>query len=96
MRTLLQIVIPVEPGNKAIKEEALGRLLEQTFTRIKPEATYFRSLCGRRCCMAFFDMKSPADIPSIAEPLFMELNADVEFIPVMNLEELTEGLSRLK
>jgi hypothetical protein len=96
MRTLLQIVVPVEPGNKAIKDEALGKLLEQTFAAIKPEATYFLSVHGRRCCMAFFDLKSPADIPSIAEPLFMGLNAEVEFIPVMNSEELKQGLSRLK
>lgn len=96
MRTMLQIVIPVEPGNRAIKEEALGRLLEKTFSDIKPEAVYFLSMRGRRCCMAFFDLKSPADIPVIAEPLFMGLNAEIEFIPVMNAEELKQGLSRLE
>jgi hypothetical protein len=95
MRTLLQIVIPVEPGNKAIKDQALGKLLEKTFSAIKPEGAYFLSMHGRRCCLAFFDLKSPADIPPIAEPLFMELNAEVEFIPVMNSEELHQGLSRL-
>lgn len=95
MRTMLQIVIPVEPGNKAIKEEALGQLFEKTFALIKPEATYFLSMHGKRCCMAVFDLKSPADIPVIAEPLFMGFNADIEFIPVMNAEELKQGLSRL-
>jgi len=96
MRTLLQIVMPVESGNKAIKDEALSKVLDKVFSSIKPEATYFLSMRGKRCCMAFFDLKSPADIPVIAEPFFMGLNAEVEFIPVMNPEELKQGLSRLK
>ena len=80
MRTLLQIVMPVESGNKAIKDEALSQILGQVFSRIKPEATYFLAVRGRRSCMAFFDLKSPADIPSIAEPLFMGLNAEVAIL----------------
>jgi len=34
-------------------------------------------------------------LPSLAEPMWLELGATVETIPVMNAEELAEGLSRL-
>jgi hypothetical protein len=95
MRTLLQIVVPVESGNKAIKDGALSQVLDKVFAAIKPEATYFLAVRGKRCCLAIFDLKSPADIPAIAEPLFNALNAELEFIPVMNAEELKQGLSRL-
>jgi hypothetical protein len=40
------------------------------------------------------DFKDVSDIPAIAEPLFMALDAAVEFIPVMNAEELKTGLSK--
>ncbi len=42
---------------------------------------------------AFFDMKDPAMIPQIAEPLFSGMNAEIDFIPVMNQAELQQGLA---
>jgi hypothetical protein len=36
-----------------------------------------------------------SDIPSFAEPFFMELNASVELGPVMNGEDLQKGLGQL-
>jgi hypothetical protein len=45
--------------------------------------------------LAVFDLKASADIPRIAEPLFMGLSASVEFIPCMNPEELKTGLAAL-
>lgn len=36
-----------------------------------------------------FDLRGdPAQIPVIAEPLFRELEAEVEFVPVMTPDEL--------
>ena len=43
----------------------------------------------------FFDMKKPSDIPGIAEILFKGSNADLEFTPVMNAEDLKKALSSL-
>ena len=42
-----------------------------------------------------FDLDDAARMPQIAEPLFMELQANVDFAPVMNREDLTVGLGRL-
>ena len=39
-----------------------------------------------------FDMKSPSDMQSIAEPLFKQV-AQVAFSPVMNLEDLKQWSS---
>jgi len=93
MHMLMRAVLPVETANKAVPDGTLGAICEKVFSAIHPEAVYFLAHQGKRCCMVFFDLKSPSDIPSIAEPFFLGLNAEIEFIPVMNTEELMKGLA---
>ena len=40
------------------------------------------------------DMQSADQIPALAEPLFQEWGAKVEFHPVMTLEDLKKGVPR--
>ncbi len=40
-------------------------------------------------------MKDPSEMPVITETLFMQLNASVEFCPVMKAEDLQKGLREL-
>jgi len=42
--------------------------------------------------MIFFEMKDSAEIPPIAEPLFIGLGAELELVPVMNSDDLRKGL----
>jgi hypothetical protein len=42
--------------------------------------------------MMSFDMRDSADIPPIVEPLFMGIDAEVELLPVMNVDDLRKGL----
>jgi hypothetical protein len=93
MRMMLKITIPTEIGNRTIKDGSLARLLEDTMSTLKPEAAYFVADGGRRCAMMFFDMRDASDIPSIAEPLFIGLNAELELVPVMDAADLRKGLS---
>jgi hypothetical protein len=41
-----------------------------------------------------FDLKDPSEIPANAETFFQNLNAKVEFSPVMNADELKIGLEK--
>jgi hypothetical protein len=95
MRTMLKAKWAVDAGNKAIKEGSIGRILEATTADIKPEATYFYAEDGKRTALFIFDLKSPTDIPRVCERLFMGLNADIELTPMMTLEDLKQGLSKL-
>ncbi|MFZ1321970.1 MAG: hypothetical protein WAT71_10475 [Ignavibacteria bacterium] len=96
MRTLLKATFDTDLGNAAIKDGSLGKIIESLMEKIKPEAAYFTATEGCRSCIIVFDMKDSSDIPAIAEPLFMKLNAEVEFSPVMNVDDLKKGLGALK
>ncbi len=95
MRTMMQVEIPVEAGNKGIKDGSLPTTLEALFGEIQPEAVYFLTGEGRRCAFVVFDLTDTSDIPSIAEPLFQNLDARVELSPCMNREELQTGLGKI-
>jgi len=95
MRMLLRVALDVEAATKAIKDNTLPELMQSTMQRLKPEASYFFADHGKRTAYFFFDMKEPSQIPVIAEPFFMNLNATVEFIPVMNADDLRSGLEQV-
>jgi len=46
--------------------------------------------------LILFVLKDASDIPSIAEPFFLNMNAKVEFTPVMTAEELQKGLEKFQ
>jgi hypothetical protein len=92
MRMLIKASIPVEQGNASISDGSLPRVVQHFLETQRPEAVYFLTEHGRRTMLAVFDLESPAAIPVIAEPFFMHLDAAVEFTPVMNVQELQQGL----
>ena len=96
MRTLIRIIPEVEKANEAIANGTFERLLEETMERLRPEAAYFFAEGGRRSANLICDLIDQADIPSIAEPWFMEVNATVEFFPCMNAEDVQRGLAKAR
>ena len=96
MRTLLKATLEVTASNKAIMDGTLPKIMQATMEKIKPEASYFTAMDGCRSCIMVFDLKDPSEIPGIAEPFFLQLNAKVEFSPVMNADDLKKGLEALQ
>lgn len=70
----------------------MGKLLEDTVSKLKAEAAYFVAEDGVRCALIFFDTRDSAEIPVIAEPLFIGLGAELELVPAMNADDLRKGL----
>ena len=95
MRTMLRWTIPVERGNDAIKDGTVMQIIESMLQELDPEAAYFFPEDGKRSGMIVFDMTDPSQIPKIAEPLFMSVNAAVEFLPVMNADDLRTALKNV-
>ena len=95
MRTMLRWTVPAGRGNKAVKDGTIGQVIDSLMEKLEPEAAYFLAEDGKRAGMLFFDMTDPAQIPQIAEQLFQSVNAAVEFVPVMNADDLKRALSSL-
>ena len=95
MRMMLRWTVPVEKGNETIKDGSLAATVEALMEELKPEAAYFWPENGERGGMIVFDMVDSAQIPVIAEPLFMNVDAAVEFIPVMNADDLKAALAKV-
>lgn len=87
--------MPVESGNRAINDGRLGKAMQRAADRWKPEAMYFTTFDGQRTAFMVFNLPDASDIPPFAEPLFQELDANVQLSPAMNGEDLQQGLSRL-
>ena len=97
MRCLLKVSIPVEAGNATISDGTLPKTVETILNELKPEAAYFAEENGKRTAFIFLDLKDASQIPAVAEPWFLAFQAQVEFHPAMNLEDLkkaTPGIER--
>ncbi len=92
MRMMLRWTVPVERGNETIKDGSLAQTIESLIEELKPEAAYFWPENGERAGMMVFDMADPTQIPQIAEPLFLNVDAAVDFAPVMNADDLKKAL----
>jgi hypothetical protein len=91
MRCLVKVSMPVEAGNAAIVNGTLGHTIESILADLKPEAAYFAEEGGKRTAFIFMDIKEPSQIPAIAEPFFLALNAGVEIHPAMTIEDFKKA-----
>jgi hypothetical protein len=94
MRMMRRFTLPVEKGNQAFKDGSLGKTLEAIMSKLKPQAAYFGPSDGKRSGMIFFDLAEPSQIVEVVEPLFSNLNAAVELVPVMTGDDLRMGIAK--
>jgi multimeric flavodoxin WrbA len=95
MRCLLRIQLDTPASNAAIADGTMSAAMQQMLDRTQPEASYFGTIDGRRTAFIVFDLADPSDIPIVAEPALMKLNAEVNITPIMNLDDLQKGLAQL-
>jgi len=92
MRTLLKFQMDVEAANRSIRDGSWADAMNRVMQGLQPEAAYFTAMDGKRTGLVVFDLKEPSQIPVIAEPIFMAVNASIELSPVMTLEDVQTGL----
>ena len=91
MRVLLNVKIPHQTFNAAVKDGTVGSKLSRILDAIKPEAVYFTEQNGQRGAVLIVDLADPSKIPSLAEPWFLTFEADVEFRIAMTPDDLKKA-----
>ena len=91
MRFLLNVVIPHEPFNTAVRDGSAGGKMKRILDHIKPEAVYFTDMHGQRGAVMIVDLPDASGIPALAEPWFLTFRANVEFKPIMSPVELAHA-----
>ncbi len=98
MRVLLTAHIPTnEATTKAFKEnpKMVGEGIESYLKQVHAEAAYFGEDNGERTFYIVVNLPSADMIPPIVEPLFINLGAKVNVKPIMSIEEVKSGLSKV-
>ena len=88
MRMMMKVSIPVETGNDVVRRGSLGSTIQKILAEMKPEAAYFAEDGGQRTGYIFFDMKDSSQLPAVAEPWFLALNASLTVRPAMTPQDL--------
>jgi hypothetical protein len=96
MRFMIKVLWDVEKGNELARKGTLGKTAQAIIEELKPEAAYFVAEDGKRSAFLFVDMDDASQIPAVAEPWFLAVNATVSFQPVMKLEDLLKAGSSIK
>ena len=91
MRIMMQVKMPIEPFNTAVRSGTAAGKIRAILEDIKPEAAYFTAQDGHRGGILIVNLDSPSDIPRFAEPFFLTFNAEVSFQPAMTPEDLGRG-----
>jgi hypothetical protein len=96
MRVLLNVKIPHQQFNAAVKDGTVGPKLKRILDAIKPEAAYFTEHNGQRGAVIVVNLPDASKIPALAEPWFLTFEADVEFRIAMTPADLQKaGLGKL-
>ena len=96
MRFMLTFRFPNEKGNSLAKDGTMGQVVQSILEELNPEAAYFADMEGARGGYIVVNMDDASQIPAIAEPFFIGLDATVQIHPVMTPEDLEKASSAIE
>lgn len=91
MKMLVNVTFPIEPFNSMVKSGKAGEIIGRVVDDIKPEAIYFTELDGNRGAVMVVDVPSASAVPKIAEPWFLNFEAECEFKIAMTPDDLMQA-----
>jgi hypothetical protein len=81
-------MFPTEPFNALVRSGKAGEILQKIIEDIKPEAVYFTEEDGMRSALLVVDLATASAVPKIAEPFFLNFDAECRLRIVMSPEDL--------
>jgi len=91
MQMLLQVKFPIDPFNAAVRDGSVGKKIKSILDDTKPEAAYFTEIDGHRGVILIVNLDDPSKVPALAEPWFLQFNAECSFRIVMTPDVLAKG-----
>lgn len=91
MKMLLTVEFPLEPFNSLIRSGKAGEIIGRILETIQPETAYFMEQDGKRGGIFVVDVKAPSDVPTFAEPFFLNFQASCKFRILMSPEDLQKA-----
>jgi len=88
MKMLVNVTCPVEPFNSLVRNGTAGETMGRIIESIKPESVYFTEFDGNRSIVMVVEVANASEIPSIAEPWYLNFEADCEFKIAMTPDDL--------
>jgi hypothetical protein len=95
-RFLMRASIPVDAGNDLIRDPDFGAKMQSVLAELRPENAYFCIENGQRTIYLVVTTEESSELPRLAEPLWLWLACDVEFIPAMGQEDFARAATHIK
>lgn len=96
MRMLLRVKLCTETFNAAVRDGSVGKKVQRILDDTKPEAVYFTEMDGYRGAIMIVNLDDPSKVPALAEPWFLQFNAECSFHITMTPDVLAKaGLEAL-
>jgi hypothetical protein len=91
MKYIMKLRMSIDKGNEALRDPQFGHKMQALLAEIKAEAAYFTTICGHRGAYIIVNINDASEIPAKAEPFFLWLDAEIEFLPAMQPEDLAKA-----
>jgi hypothetical protein len=85
---LMEVTFPIEPFNTATRKGTVGETIGRILAETKPEAVYFTDHEGHRGATLVVHVADASQIPALAEPWYLNFNADCRFRIAMTPDDL--------
>lgn len=94
MRMMMTVKIPVEHGNRAIRDGSMKTAFDTLIEKLQPEAMYFMMLDGMRAAIFVYQLKDGEEYRLLGfhEPLFAAVGALIEEQPVLTWDDMQKAM----
>jgi hypothetical protein len=95
MRFIARVTLPIEAGNRLCADKERSHKFETILSEVRPEHVFFGIENGQRTLFCVCNVENSSELPRIAEPFWLGLQANVEFIPCMNQDEFKKAQTHI-
>lgn len=96
MKFLVRATLEVEAGNALVRDKEMNHKMEALMSEVRAESVYFGIEKGQRTIYCVLNAENSYEIARIAEPFWLALRANVDFIPVMSQDDFKKASSYIE